>query len=1175
MEWSKKILFILILISLLAIGCTSQGDGDITVVAEKATPVPTRPVSTATAVPTTLPTVTATIIAEPTATVDSSAPVVINHTPNESPSTERRPEFQIEFSQEMVFGVMVDAIQVEPEIAFSLQQEGNLLTVTIDEALLPGETYKFSISEAAVAQNGQTLERPFTWDYQLEPMIANAKLPTRGDLQQPIEITFNYAINPDLENIRLMPEVAGQPQWLEGNTVLTFTPDEPLLSGTRYAVHFDGGWFELGGEGAPLVEPEIIVFETSSAIMQQFPNAGDHVHPSTIVSLSFAVPMDKEATKDAFTISPHVPGVLEWHDDLLELHPITDRLLPNTLYTVTLLETAVNADGQPILSEPHSWTFETTDMHDLASFGRGEMVQTMTLNGRRTVEFDVSGDKDRVLNFNLYQLSLNDWLTGNTSGGEKVSSWQETIEEKSEQYYQVNETTLPEIAAGIYRLEMGLDSYVEDQLLIFMTDHLLSVANDNETISAWVVDENGRSVSDTMVRVYDGTTEVANGRTTASGFVQIPVKVNHGFKIVAETGAKPTVIGLDDDWNLRNGPTSRDNILLHTTTDRPVYRGGETLHFRTILRQDNDGIAEIVPVGTAVEMELLFYKKDEYQWEHVTTTTVESNHFGTANGALTLPEKVGEYRLKAIVGERTHSVQIDVAQDVHEPFSVAISTDRPIYAQGEEIPVEIIVRDLDGNPLPEMSVTLSQYESGNTAHWGSTGQNDQWMYSYHDSITRRTDENGRIDLNIAAEIGYYFHRVPNTDNAEHSITALHAIAKENGRTANAYTVIELSNTAEYVMMELDNRIQAPNQPFAVRGMVQEMEGMPVNGRNVQLDVYAYNAETNDYDNRQQSLTLTSDANGNVTTELSLTQIGKYRLRLTVHDAFGNKTSSSELVAIYDPTNQTIPAGTKLNVFKGQQTYTIGETAQLLIESSESGPAWLTVSRGGMMHQEVVELTAPMTLVELPLLDAYAPNVSVSVNMWEEVIPTIQEDYYYQSTPDQNLRSATVNLTVIDPHTELQVVFAADKEAYAPGEDAEFTVRILNHQGEPVSAEVAFSMVDEAIFANYSPHAKPLSQAFHFKRVNALSTYHSMAAVRFLGDYFGGCGCGGGEMYPDDEMSSHFHPFNLWNPSLVTDHNGEATFTITMPEVVGDWHISLQAVSADTQLGDTAVTVSTK
>ena len=85
----------------------------------------------------------------------------------------------------------------------------------------------------------------------------------------------------------------------------------------------------------------------------------------------------------------------------------------------------------------------------------------------------------------------------------------------------------------------------------------------------------------------------------------------------------------------------------------------------------------------------------------------------------------------------------------------------------------------------------------------------------------------------------------------------------------------------------------------------------------------------------------------------------------------------------------------------------------------------------------------------------------------------------------------------------------------------------------------------------------------------------MAASRMLGDYFGGCGCGGGAGYPQNEMSSHFQSFSLWNPTLVTDHNGEATFTITMPDTVGEWRVTLQAVSADTQLGDTAVTVTTK
>ena len=635
---SKFVLFVLLILTVCIVACSSQGDAVVEVAADVATSEPARATSTNTAVPTATTVPNQTPTSEPTVVTNVDAPYVVNVSPTELDIDNRKPEIEVEFSEPMVFGVLADAVRVNPEMEFSLRLDGSVLTITPDKALLPDMLYTFSIDEQAMAENGAVMERPYRWDYRLPQMVADYELPTVEDLQQPIRIQFNYAINPDIDQIHLDPPISGTSEWSEGNTVLTFFPDQPLLPDVDYRIYFTGGWAELGGPGHLLVEPDPIRFRIAHGTMHIYPPMNEYVHPASVVRIDFAMAMDLEQTKAAFKIEPAVPGVLEWHENTLELHPVTDRLLPETTYTVTLLETAVNANGQPILAEPFSWTFHTTSMYDLGSFGDGDGVQALTLNGYHAVQYQFREDFVQPVSFDLYQLQLADWLAGNQDGT-FVSTWDAPAHFDQNYYMQVQETILPAVAAGIYRLALRSGTYVEDELVLFVSDHLISVAQDEAMVSAWVMDENGVAAADTVVRVFADETEVANGRTGQDGYVQIPVQAKATFKLVAETGENKTVIALNDDWRNNNYFQLDGDYLLHTTTDRPAYRAGEDVHFRTIVRQDINGRAEILLAGTPVLVELYHHPSSDV----VASVTVESNHFGSLNGTLSLPNKAGDY----------------------------------------------------------------------------------------------------------------------------------------------------------------------------------------------------------------------------------------------------------------------------------------------------------------------------------------------------------------------------------------------------------------------------------------------------------------------------------------------------------------------------------------------------
>jgi len=77
---------------------------------------------------------------------------------------------------------------------------------------------------------------------------------TDVDPNAPVVIQFDHAMQTGMEMYAALhegdvtgPEVAGTWTWSDDDTVLTFTPDQPLLRGTQYTVHLGGGMTDAHG----------------------------------------------------------------------------------------------------------------------------------------------------------------------------------------------------------------------------------------------------------------------------------------------------------------------------------------------------------------------------------------------------------------------------------------------------------------------------------------------------------------------------------------------------------------------------------------------------------------------------------------------------------------------------------------------------------------------------------------------------------------------------------------------------------------------------------------------------------------------------------------------------------------------------------------------------------------
>jgi uncharacterized protein YfaS (alpha-2-macroglobulin family) len=249
---------------------------------------------------------------------------------------------------------------------------------------------------------------------------------------------------------------------------------------------------------------------------------------------------------------------------------------------------------------------------------------------------------------------------------------------------------------------------------------------------------------------------------------------------------------------------------------------------------------------------------------------------------------------------------------------------------------------------------------------------------------------------------------------------------------------------------------------------------------------------------------------------------------------------------------------------------VGQTAQLVILAEQPGPTLLTVSNQAGIRTEVVTLTGPVTVIELPLTAADSPALNIQVDVWQHEVSEFDRDDYFESTYSRragNLLTSLLHIPVIDLDKQLQVSVLETGEVDASGQTA-VTVQVLNGRGEPVAAEATLGIASQSLYSHFPDHNRPQYSSLFRSVAIGQDVYHSFYPRRDLSyENFGGCGCGGG-WWGEERLPGLANDMpSFWFPGLRTDHNGQATILVTLPDNADGWHFSAQAITADGQVGE--------
>jgi alpha-2-macroglobulin len=309
--------------------------------------------------------------------------------------------------------------------------------------------------------------------------------------------------------------------------------------------------------------------------------------------------------------------------------------------------------------------------------------------------------------------------------------------------------------------------------------------------------------------------------------------------------------------------------------------------------------------------------------------------------------------------------------------------------------------------------------------------------------------------------------------------------------------------------------------------------------------------------------------------------GYYEASVTSTDSRGNLLkASSELYVLgegYVSWFQDSQEPT-VKLVADKKSYAAGDIARVLVQSPwEKAEGLLTIERNGVLASSRFTVQGSASAVNIPIPAEYAPNVFATVTLFKgRTAPPSKKDPSDPGRPQ--ILSGTLELSVPPAEQELKVRVRTDEKQYRPGSPATASVLVRDANGKPAKGEVTLWAVDEGVLrltGYQNPNA--LTDLYPYRSLEVATADSRMRLVAAVdenkgdGDNTGAPqpGGGGGEEGGDEKGESIRSDFRLlaaWSGKVKVGANGRATVAMKLPESLTAFRIIAVASSGAEKFG---------
>jgi len=581
-------------------------------------------------------------------------------------------------------------------------------------------------------------------------------------------------------------------------------------------------------------------------------------------------------------------------------------------------------------------------------------------------------------------------------------------------------------AAGAYVVKVD-DGELEATTVVLVTDIALIAKTSRHELFVFTQNlKEERVEGGVKVVVSDGKKVVAEGQTATDGVFRYrgpELKDGSELRVFAVSAAGSGAGVLDLNGLQYSTGLQPVGFLF---TDRPLYQPGQVVHVKGIVREVKDGLYAL-PAAKAYRVQAW-----TASGRLVLQREVTFSPFGSFAVDLPLaPEaEVGDWRLAIDRGAGdSFTAGFTVAHYERPKLSLRAEADSAVVYRGEMLRGRFEARYFFGEPAV-----------GKTVRY--------WL---------DVKGGGRIEreaaTNARGEVGFAFDT---KDFDEEAMAVVHAELVEEG--VQAACVVPVATTEFTPTVQTVRQVYLAGETFDVDVELRDRAGKPVAraGVAVLLRRESRFGSVAEVEVARRPFT-TAAADGRARVAFSAAKGGDHVVRLEARDRFGVVVTAQKPLLISGDEDAV-----KLRLLTDRESYKVGERVVVkVVNRAGAHLALQTVQGDGILSYRTLVVPAGESTLSLDLAEAHAPNFALGLGMIAGVqLLTVEREFLVGR--------------------DLQVLVTEPKAA-EPGAKVSVEVEVRDARGQPAAAEVALTMVDEAVFAVREDATPRMAEVFWGKR----------------------------------------------------------------------------------------------
>lgn len=663
---------------------------------------------------------------------------------------------------------------------------------------------------------------------------------------------------------------------------------------------------------------------------------------------------------------------------------------------------------------------------------------------------------------------------------------------------QNNSFSLPVEGTGIWFLRGEISGSNVETMIVRSNLGGIVHEGDNENVF-WVQDTSYSSVADVTVDVYNSENSISKLDTIVTNQDGIATDAVNGaadFALMSK-GNDLTLLPI----NLQNLAYRQSSFGRYATsfskrvpdtssflfTDRFLYKPGDTVYFKDIIRADDDADFSIKARNVTVAF-------GTYGEPSVEKNMIVSAD-GSVDGNFVIPKdsKAGYYALTIKDGDTyLGAVDLQVASFRKPDSSVSVSTDKLTYFPGENMKLSLSGESFMGQPLSGSKIRYKVYSSkaGINGDY-TTIRYVQGVSGYRPSGT--PDSSGET---IFDSKGTAFVSMPVVNATGYrQFWVIHIEYLDQSGNTSDDAVQALVQPADFSIESGEDRGQILMGKPALFPMklVKNKADAEIANVSVQASLFVSNT-SGTYSLEQSGLEAKSGPDGVVRLPFTPKQKQSYRLDFSAKDLHGNPSRAEDFFYASDILNDSSGSPDIFTVTTDKKTYEVGETVRVTIQTLPTiHNIFVSLGRSYSREHRVLAVNNGTASFETVVKEKYQPNFFFDVGSFSKDQWIHEQEKVIVNTDDKKV---TVKIT-------------PSKAVYGPGEKASFDIQTIDGKGRPVKTDLAFWVFDKALLALHGNYFEGIFTRFWSERYFSIPTNFSYQGIMNNGAEGGG-GCFSGD-----------------------------------------------------------------